>query len=83
MELPRFLIADNSEYPENVYVVHTQSPRFLIDVDSEEVEILDGSTVEDEVLQDLVEQALGFYEKELDTYEEEEEEEYEEYDKEK
>lgn len=82
MELPRFLIADNSEYPENVYVVHTQLPRFIVDVDSEDVEILDGSDVEDEVLQDLVEQALGFYEEELDTYEEEDEE-YQEYDKQK
>lgn len=71
MELPRFLIADNSEYPENVYVVHTESPRFIVDIDSEDVEILDGSDIDDEVLQDLVEQALGFYESELDSYEEE------------
>lgn len=75
MELPRFLIADNSEYPENVYVVHTESPRFIVDVDSEDVEILDGSVIEDEALQDLIEQALGFYESELDSYEEEEDEE--------
>lgn len=71
MELPRFLIADNSEYPENVYVVHTESPRFIVDIDSEDVEILDGSDIDDEVLQDLVEQAFGFYESELDSYEEE------------
>jgi hypothetical protein len=75
MELPRFLIADNTEYPENAYVVHTETPRFILDVDSEDIEILDGSDVEDEVLQDLIEQALGFYESELDTYEREEEEE--------
>lgn len=72
MELPRFLIADNTEYPENVYVVHTQTPKFILDVDSEEVEILDGSKIEEEGLQDLIEQALGFYESELDNYEEEE-----------
>lgn len=75
MELPRFLIADNTEYPENVYVIHTQGPRFIIDVDSEEIEILDNSEVEEEILQDLIEQALGFYETELDTYEEEDEDE--------
>lgn len=72
MELPRFLIADNTEYPENVYVVHTETPKFILDVDSEEVEILDGSKIEENGLQDLIEQALGFYESELDSYEEEE-----------
>lgn len=74
MDLPRFLIADNTEYPENVYVVHTEFPRFILDVDSQEVQMFDGSDTEDEAIQDLVEQALGFYESELDTYEEEEEE---------
>lgn len=74
MELPRFLIADNEEYPENTYVVHTEQPRFILDVDSEEYEILDGSKVDEEVMQDLIEQALGFYEDELEKYDEEEEE---------
>ncbi|MBD8346529.1 MULTISPECIES: hypothetical protein [unclassified Dysgonomonas] len=73
MELPRFLIADNEEYPENTYVLHTEKPRFILDVDSEEFEILDGSEVEEEAMQDLIEQALGFYEAELDKYDEEDE----------
>ncbi|QIK55033.1 hypothetical protein G7050_11755 [Dysgonomonas sp. HDW5A] len=73
MELPRFLIADNEEYPENTYVLHTEKPRFILDVDSEEYEILDGSKVEEEAMQDLIEQALGFYEDELEKYDEEEE----------
>lgn len=73
MELPRFLIADNEEYPENTYVLHTEKPRFILDVDSEEYEILDGSKVEEGAMQDLIEQALGFYEDELEKYDEEEE----------
>lgn len=73
MELPRFLIADNEEYPENTYVLHTQKPCFILDADSEEFKILDGSEVEEEAMQDLIEQALGFYEDELNKYEEENE----------
>lgn len=73
MELPRFLIADNEEFPENTYVLHTEKPRFILDVDSEEYEILDGSKVEEEAMQDLIEQALGFYEDELEKYDKEEE----------
>lgn len=74
MNLPKFLIADNSDYPENTYVVHTHSPRFIIDVDSEEFEMLDGSDPDTEYLPVLIGQALGFYEDELDHYEEEEDE---------
>lgn len=73
MILPKFLIADNDEYPENTYVVHTGSPRFIVDVDSEEYEILDGSAVTEEVIRELLCQALDFYEDELDRYDEDEE----------
>lgn len=72
MELPRFLIADNEEYPENTYVLHTERPCFILDVDSEEFKILDGSDIEEDAIQSLIEQALVFYEDELDRYEEEE-----------
>lgn len=72
MDLPKFLIADNDDFPENTYVVYTGNPSFIIDVDSEEYKILDETTVENEIMQDLIEQALGFYENELEKYEEEE-----------
>ncbi len=73
MDLPKFLIADNDEYPENTYVVHTQTPRFIIDVDTEEYEILDGSPIDKELLSGLLVEAIGFYEDELDRYEEDDE----------
>ncbi|HCO67459.1 MAG TPA: hypothetical protein DIT04_06865 [Dysgonomonas sp.] len=72
MELPKFLIADNEEYPENTYVVHTQSPCFILDVDTEEYKILDGSDKSNPVIKELIAEALEFYEEELDRYEEEE-----------
>lgn len=71
MKIPKFLIADNDDYPENTYVVHTHKPRFILDVDSEEYEILDGSA-EDENFDKLLEEAFVFYENELDRYEDEE-----------
>lgn len=72
MELPRFLIADNDDFPENTYVLHTATPCFIIDVDSEEYKILDGSDVDEDKMQGLLEQALGFYEDELEKYDDEE-----------
>jgi len=73
MELPKFLIADNEDYPENTYVVHTGSPCFILDVDSEEYKILDGSEPPAGSMEELLAQAFGFYEDELDRYEEDEE----------
>lgn len=69
MILPRFLIADNDSFPENAYVVHTEKPCFIIDVDSEEYKILDGSEMDEDDMQELIEEALGFYEDELERYE--------------
>jgi hypothetical protein len=41
MKLPKFLLADNSEFPEDLFVVHTEYPRFILNVEEEEVEWLD------------------------------------------
>lgn len=73
MILPKFLIADNEDFPENTYVVHTQSPRFIVDVDTEEFEILDGSDKNSPEMNDLIVQALEFYEEELDKYDDDDE----------
>lgn len=72
MILPKFLIADNEEYPENTFVVHTESPRFILDVDTEEYVILDGSSVTDSAMEELIGQSMEFYENELDKYDDEE-----------
>ena len=74
MILPKFLIADNEDFPENTYVVHTESPRFIIDVDTEEFEMLDGSGKDSPEVRDLIIRALEFYEDELDRYDDEDDE---------
>jgi len=71
MFLPKFLIADNSEYLENTYVVYIEKPRFAYDVDSQEVKWLGPEPEADDIVDDLISQAAAFYESELDTYEEE------------
>ena len=39
MKLPKFLLADNSEFPEDLFVVHTEYPRFILNVEEEDVEV--------------------------------------------
>lgn len=73
MELPKFLIADNADYPENVYILHTQKPRFILDVDTDEFLILDESEeISEESMAPFISEAFTFYESELDKYEDEE-----------
>lgn len=72
MKIPKFLVADCEDFPENTYVVHTQHPSFIMDADTEEYQILDGSEPETSVIAGLIADASAFYESELDRYEEDE-----------
>ncbi|HLV24204.1 MAG TPA: hypothetical protein VKY36_05450 [Moheibacter sp.] len=77
METPKFLIADNSEFPDKIYILHTDFPRFLLNVETEEIEFYDEieedpeSDIETEIAE-LFEQAYQFFDKEMDSYDNEE-----------
>lgn len=78
MKLPKFLLADNSEFPEDLFVVHTEYPRFVLNVEEEEVEWFDDLDGEDEeTMADeatkVVEQAFKWCDDELNKYEDEDE----------
>lgn len=73
MTPPKFLMADNTEFPEDVYVIHTEYPRFILHVDSEEMdwmdELDDSSEAEmAELVKELLEKALAFFKTELEIY---------------
>lgn len=74
METPKFLIADNSEFPDKIYIFHTDFPRFLLDVETEEIEWFDALEEEYDVeleteIADLLELAYQFFDREMDSYE--------------
>lgn len=76
MKLPKFLLADNSEFPEDLFVVHTEYPRFVLNVEEEEVEWFDDLDGEDEeTMADeatkVVEQAFKWCDEELNKYDDE------------
>lgn len=77
MQTPKFLIADNSDYPEKMFILHTEFPRFLLDIETEELEWYDefeeepDMELEDEITE-LLKLAYAFFDKEMDSYEEEE-----------
>lgn len=75
MELPKFLIADNSDYPEKIFILHTEYPRFLLDVETDDVEWFEDLSEEEEgeefdtEVANLIELALDFYDKEMSDLE--------------
>ncbi|MFD1095196.1 hypothetical protein [Salegentibacter chungangensis] len=75
MEFPKFLLGDNTDYPDAIFVVHTEFPRFIINLENDEVEWLEDFDKSDEEelaneAEGLIAQATEFYDREVARYEE-------------
>lgn len=75
MEFPRFLLGDNTDYPEAIFVVHTEFPRFIINLQDDEVEWLEDFDKNDEEelkneAENLIREASEFYDREVERYQE-------------
>jgi len=75
MTLPKFLIGDNTDFPEDIFIVHLDYPRFVINLKDDDLELLeevdDISEAELKTeLTDLVALAVEFYDREMKRYEE-------------
>ena len=75
MDLPKFVLADNTDHPEDIFIIHLEYPRFIINLKDDEVEIIEEVDVEDEKeleteLEKLIELAGAFYDREMERYEE-------------
>jgi len=73
MDLPKFLLADNSNFPEDIFVLHTEFPRFLINLKDDEIEWfedLSGEREEDIAgeVSNLIEAASKFYDEQIEEY---------------
>lgn len=74
MKLPKFILGDNTDFPNATYVVHTAYPRFIVNLENDEVEWLEEFTNEDEeeltiLANSLLQEALEFYDREIARYE--------------
>ena len=48
MELPKFLLGDNTDFPDDIFIVHLDYPRFVINLKDDSVEFLEELEEEDE-----------------------------------
>ncbi|MEL0026567.1 MAG: hypothetical protein ACPGYN_01540 [Schleiferiaceae bacterium] len=73
MDFPKFLVADNTDLPDAVYIVHTEFPAFILNLENDEVKWLDDITDESEgdltkTLEGLIAEAEDFYTREVERY---------------
>lgn len=75
MELPKFLLGDNTDFPDDIFIVHLEFPRFVINLKDDEIEFLEELDEEDETeiesqMEHLITLAGEFYDREMERYEE-------------
>ena len=72
---PKFILGDNTDMPDDIFVVHLEYPRFVLNLDNDEVEWLEEFDEEDTKeleaeSENLIEEAIAFYEREITRIEE-------------
>lgn len=75
MDFPKYLLGDNSDYPDAIFVIHTEFPRFIINLEDDEVEWLEDFDKEDQKeleaeAENLIQGANDFYDREIERYDE-------------
>jgi hypothetical protein len=75
MSLPKFILGDNTAYPNAIYVIHTEFPRFIINLENDEVEWFEDFDDEDQKeleteTENAINSATEFYDNEVAQYEE-------------
>ena len=70
MIVPKFLLSSNSDLPEKLFVVHTEYPRFILNIINDEIfwlEEFDDNDIKEikNQTQILINQALDFYDNEI------------------
>jgi hypothetical protein len=73
MSLPKYLLADNSNYPEDHYVIHLEFPRFLLNLKDDSIEWLEEFSIEDQEevtkqIAELIDDATRFFDEEMKKY---------------
>ena len=76
MKLPKFLICDNTDFPNDIFILHTDYPQFIINLVDDEIEWLEDVRGENETeltneINDLIEEASKFYDREIERFEKE------------
>ncbi|WP_298552305.1 hypothetical protein [uncultured Algibacter sp.] len=75
MSIPKFILGDNTEFPNAIYVIHTEFPRFIINLENDNVEWFEDFDAEDQKeleteTETAIKDATAFYDSEVAKYDE-------------
>ena len=75
MELPKFILGDNTDLPKAIFVIHTEFPRFIINLENDDIEWLEEFDQHDEKellseTENVIKEASEFYDREVSRYDE-------------
>jgi DeoR/GlpR family transcriptional regulator of sugar metabolism len=70
MEIPKFLLADNSKFGEVIFVLHTDYPKFLINIVDDSIYWFEEFNKEEKkeldlITPKLIQEAFDFYDNEI------------------
>ena len=73
MELPKFSLGDNTDFDTAIFVIHTEFPRFVINLENDDIEWFEDFDAQDEKellseMESLIEEASKFYDREVSRY---------------
>ena len=73
MTLPKFILGDNTDFPDAIYIIHTEFPRFIINLETDDVEWLEEFDPQDQKeleteTENYIRLATEFYDREVARY---------------
>jgi len=73
MKLPKFILGDNTDLPNAIFVIHTEFPRFIINLENDDIEWLEEFDEYDEnqllsETENVIKEASAFYDREVARY---------------
>ena len=73
MTLPNYILGDNTDYPDAIFVIHTEFPRFIINLENDEIEWFEEFDIHDQKeleteIENVIKEASSFYDREVERY---------------
>ena len=74
MDLPKFILGDNTDFPDSIFIIHTDYPRFILNLENDSIKWFENFSESDEEelltqTKDLIDEASEFYDREVSRYE--------------
>ena len=71
MDLPKFILGDNTDFPDSIFIIHT---RFILNLENDSIKWFENFSDSDEKelltqTKELIEEASIFYDREVTRYE--------------